>query len=449
MPALPPEVLMRIFSYIKDNESFPKLALTSRQFNALALEEQTRNKYWKEAEDVQPCLARWRTNPRRRLVKDLNIQLADYLDHMGQENIGAEHLAQQNIAALDIFSNLSALTIRNGFITPAMHAALMSLTSLTSLRLQWCLLYVVDRAVPPPPTPFTVTSLVLHGAQIVDRSGERFDLAIETLRARGLSLVPVHLLHGLQSISISSDQSAARVIRQAHALLPDAHNLVHLSAVGPRSAYNPESRPAPAALVLPALTTFIGPHYLAGELVGDAAHLAALTVTDEITAAQALDILAALTPHAVHSIEMTLTRWADEVQCEIAHRFAACKRVRLVYRYLGPSDAFLFNAGHHLTRMPALNTLLLHARPEDALGTAPSPSHYGFGAGGYFQAVRKWEEDSAAGLHVVPPPPGGAQMREYLAVWTWYSPLLEVVSVGVGERLWKHAFRGRVWSLSA
>ncbi|KAJ7689815.1 hypothetical protein B0H17DRAFT_1134752 [Mycena rosella] len=440
MPAFPPEVLMRIFSYIKDNESFSELALTSRQFNVLGREEQTRNKYWQKAEDVQPRIARWRTSPQWHLLKDLNIHLADYSDDM----------ATQNIAALDIFSNLSALTIRNGRITPIVHAALMGLMSLMSLRLMWCLLCVVDRAAPAPPTPFTVTSPVLHAVHVMDRSGERLDdLTIGALCVRGLVLIPVHLLHGLQSLSISSDQSASRVIRQGHALLPDAHNLVHLSAVAPPSAYNPEPRPASAALVLSALTSFVGPRCLAGELMHGAGHLAALTGTNEITTLQALDILAALTPHAMRSIEMTLTRWADEVLYEIVHRFAACKRVRLIYRYLGPSDVFLFHAGHHLERMPVLNMLLLHARPEDTFERVPHPSYYGYSVGEYFQAKQKWEADGAAGMRAVPPPPNEVQMWEYLAVWTRYNPRLEVISVGAGERLWTRAFRGRVWSLGA
>ncbi|KAJ7689801.1 hypothetical protein B0H17DRAFT_1331614 [Mycena rosella] len=422
---------MRIFSYIKDNESFPKLALTSRQFNVLAREEQTRNKYWQKAEDVQPRIASWRTSPRRHLLKDLNIRLADHSDD----------LATQNIAALDIFSNLSALTIQNGRITPTVRAALMGLTS---LRLMWCLLYIVERAAPPPATPFTVMSVMLHEAEIADRSCLD-DLAIRAFRARGLALVPMHLLHGLQSLSISSDRSVARVIPQAHALLPDAYNLVHLNAVGPPSAYNPEPRAAPAALVLPALTTFVGPRCLAGELVRGAGHLAALTVTNDVTAPQAFDVLSALTPHAMRSIEMPLTRWADEVLCEIAHRLTACKHVRLVYHYLGPSDGFLFDAGHHLEPMPVLNTLLLHARPVGAFEKALS--YYGYSAGGYIQAKQKWEADGAAGMRAVPLPPSEAQMWEYLAMWTRYNPRLEVISVGVRERLWTRAFRDRVWSL--
>ncbi|KAJ7082129.1 hypothetical protein C8R44DRAFT_894871 [Mycena epipterygia] len=439
MPNFPPEVWMRIFTFVKDNDTFKEIVLTSRQFNALGKEERTRNKYWKNAEDVEPRLLQWATKPRRRLVKDLNIRLKDY-DH--------NFVAQRNIfASLHIFQNLSSLTIRNGSITSHIHTSLTHLPSLRRLKLQWCAIYTMDRAAAAPATPYTVTNLLLHEVRIIEPGGDRVDLDIEALRTRNLTVMPLPLLHGLQSLSISSDKSAARVLRQAHALLPDTPHIVHLSVVGPPSAYTPEATVA-VAPVLTTLTTFCGPRCIAVWVLPPAVSITEIILTDEIAAPDALRVVVAVHPGALCSVEMTLKHWNAEVLYEIAHRFAKCKRIKIIYRYWGPSDDFLFDFGvHHLPRMPLLDTLLIHARPQDAVEKAPSYQYYpNYEFTDCFEDVKKWEEEGARGERDVPPPLSEHAIKKYFAIWTRYNAQLEVVSLG--ERLWTRAFRGTVWDIN-
>jgi hypothetical protein len=79
-PNFPHEVLMRIFSFVKDTETFYDIIRASRAFYAIGSEEKVRSMYWKKAEDVEPRLASWKENPRRRLVKELNIRLPFFED---------------------------------------------------------------------------------------------------------------------------------------------------------------------------------------------------------------------------------------------------------------------------------------------------------------------------------------------------------------------------------
>jgi hypothetical protein len=78
MSTFPPEVLLRMFSFVRDNETFNEILLTTHQFHALGNEELTRNKYWKKAEDVLPRLEFWRTNPRRHRIQELNFRLGQH-----------------------------------------------------------------------------------------------------------------------------------------------------------------------------------------------------------------------------------------------------------------------------------------------------------------------------------------------------------------------------------
>ncbi|KAJ6595038.1 hypothetical protein DFH09DRAFT_158265 [Mycena vulgaris] len=433
MPNFPPEVWMRIFSFVKDNETFKDIVLTSHQFNTLGQEELVRNMYWKRGEDVQPRLAECGTNSRRHLLKELNVRL-----------VNGSYEAQANVAAMSIFPNLSELTIRNGRITEGIHAALAHLPSLRRLRLQWCTIHPVARALS---TPSTVTHLVLHEAS-TDPDGQHYGgVDGDALRARNLTLIPLPLLHGLDSLFLSSDKFASRPIQQAYALLPDAPNVVHLSVTGPPSPPSTRAlRAGPTPLALPALTTFCGPHCIAAEVLPAAAQITELTLTDPISGSQALRIIARLHARAVRSVELTLTRWESEVLYEIAHRFVQCMRIKIVHHYLGPSHEFLFDFGiHHLNRMQALDTLLIRARPRDAMERAPQMHDFPSGeVGEYVRAREQWDAEGKAGLRDVPSPPSVENTRESLAVWTRYNPHLEVIALG--QRVWTRAFRGTVWS---
>ncbi|KAJ7720080.1 hypothetical protein DFH07DRAFT_309217 [Mycena maculata] len=434
----PPETLLRILSFVKDDETFKDIVLSSRQFHVLGKEELTRDMDWKKAEDVEPRLAEWRENPRRHRVKALNLRLFNY-DH--------DFLVQRNIfASLDIFSNLSCLTIRNGRITSHIHTTVTQLQNLRQLRLMWCGIYAFERTNAPPATPFTVTSLVLHEVGSFDRAGQHLEsLGPDALRARNLTLMPLALLSGLRSLTVSSEKSSWRVMQQAYCLLPDTRNLVDLKVTGPPSVEDPGPKPLPV-LVVPLLTTFSGPHYIAASLMRSATQIAKVILTDDISAQQALQVIENLHPVGVRNIELTLEHWDADVLHEIAHRFTQCTRIKLVHRYWGPSDDFLFNFGvHHLPRTQ-IDTLLIHARPEDAVRQPPSlhTRFFADGFGHYSAKIRKWEADGAAGLRHVPPLPSEEDVREYFAVWVRYNPRLEVVSIG--NRLWTRDVRGTVWT---
>ncbi|KAJ7092948.1 hypothetical protein B0H15DRAFT_972671 [Mycena belliarum] len=431
MSAFPPEVWMRIFSFVKDTETFKHLALTSHQFEALAQEEQVRSMCWSTAVDVKGGFTHWRTDPRRRLVQDLDIRLVESLEKF-------DGGWSTSVPRLQIFANLSTVTLRNGRITPAVHAVLAQLPKLRRLRLQCTSLCAIVHGAEPPASSATVTDLLLQEVRVVDAMGTQ--LTSDALLARDMSLLPRALLHGLRGLAISSDESASRVLRQTLALIPHAPRLARLSVEGPPALPVPVPEPA-QALALPALTAFRGPQCLAALLVPSALALADVALTDELSPAGALSVLAALHPRAVRSVELALTRWDAAVLHEIAHRFAACTRVRLAYCYRGPSDAELLALGaQHLAGMPLLDTLLIHARPGAAVQTAPR-AYYGKD---YGEALRRWEAEGAAGLREVPLPLSREASMAYLAVWTKWTPRLEVVSLG--ERLWTRAFGGTVWS---
>ncbi|KAJ7453322.1 hypothetical protein B0H11DRAFT_2201038 [Mycena galericulata] len=446
LASFPPEVLMRMLSFVKDNNSFKDIVKVSRQFYALGTEERARNMYWKYAKDVEPRLVQWAQNPRRHHTKELNISLLSY----DQNFI----LQQKIFASLHIFPNLTSLTIRGGRITGHIHTAVTHLPNLRRLRLQWCGIYAVERTAAPPAHPFTVTSLVLHEVHVFDRTGEELDiLDAAALQQRNLSLMPLALLNGLTALEISSDRSSARVLRQAYCFLRDTPLLAELRIEGPppsSSLYEDDplglgpgpspSPPLPPALALPLVHTFRGPHCIAASLMASAAHIAEVVLTDEMTPAQALIIVNSLHPGAVRNVELTLERWDEEVACEIGSRFVQCKRIQIVHRYGGPSEEWLFNFG--IRRLPpTLNTLLIHARPQNAVRKEPRP-HFS-GHSDYFAEKKKWDDEGAAGLRDVPPPPGEEDVREAFAVWKRYMPYLEVVAVG--GRLWTKDFGGSVW----
>ncbi|KAJ7123954.1 hypothetical protein C8R43DRAFT_1111792 [Mycena crocata] len=400
MAAVPPEVLMRMASFVKDDETLHNLGLATHQLNAIVSEELTRNKYWKKAEDVEPRLALWADNPRRHRVKELNFKLVQY-DH--------NFVNQRRIfTSLHIFPNLSSLTIRNGRITAHIHTVVTHHPNLRRLRLQWCSIYAVGRSTAPPSTPFTVKSLLLHEVRFVESTGNHGidiqDLDPSTLAARNLSLMPLQLLAGLESLSISSDRYA-NVVRQAYAILPSTPNLLHLSVTVLPAPLGSASAPLPA-LAVSALTTFRGPHAVALGVVASAVRITEVVLTDELNTVQALDVIKKLHPAAVRNVELTLTQWDAEVLYEIAHRFLACKRVRIVHRYQAPSDDFLRDVGvHYFPCMSALDTLIIHARPDDAVHKAPNLDHYSrHSMVDYVEAEKEWEEDGRAGLHDVPRP---------------------------------------------
>ncbi|KAJ7486946.1 hypothetical protein FB451DRAFT_1535236 [Mycena latifolia] len=444
MSSFPTEVWMRVFSFAKDRETLKALDMTSYQFHALAREELNRNMTW-DTNDVEARLADWRIHPRRRRIEELDMGLVAYSDQA----------ALNSIVTLQSFPNLGALTLRGGRVTPQIHAALAQLPKLRRLRLQNCALQTVPRATPPPTAPYALRDLVLHDVLITDTAQQPLDyLDGVTLRAHGVALLPFVLLNTIEALTISSDTSAALVVRQAHALLPHARSIQRLDVLSPPAHNTHDAPQIRSAFVyalpapLPALTSFRGPRCLAAWLLPRAAHIAKVALTDELTTPLALDLLAALHPGTVCDIELVLTFWDAEVLCEIAHRFLACRRIKIVHRYSGPSDEFLCNVGsRHLTRMPALHTLLIHARPEDAVDKTPQREHYGISLKcdeAYLEEWRKWKADGAAGLRTVAPPPDEAKSREHFAVWRKWTPSLEVVDVG--ERRWTREWRGTKWT---
>ncbi|KAJ7436481.1 hypothetical protein B0H11DRAFT_2110319 [Mycena galericulata] len=447
----PPEVLLRMLSFVKDNDSFKDIVKVSRQFYALGTEERARNMYWTYAEDVEPRLVQWAQNSRRHRTKELNISLKLSYDY--------NFILQQKIfASLHIFPNLTSLTIRGGRITGHIHTAVTHLPSLRRLRLQWCAIYAVDRTAAPPAQPFTVTSLVLHDIHVFDRTGEELDiLDAAALQQRNLSLMPLALLNGLTALEIFSDLSSARVLRQAYCFLRDTPLLAELRVEGPPPSSSPyeddplglgpgpspsPSPPLPPALALPLVHTFRGPHCIAASLMASAAHIAEVVLTDEMTPSQALIIVKSLHPGAVRNVELTLERWDEEVACEIGSRFVQCKRIKIVHRYGGPSEEWLFDFG--IRRLPpTLNTLLIHARPQNAVRQEPRPHFFDDSDDDSDYFAEEWDDEGAAGLRDVPPPPGEEDVREAFAVWKRYMPYLEVVAVG--GHLWTKDFGGSVW----
>ncbi|KAJ7224931.1 hypothetical protein B0H12DRAFT_1240776 [Mycena haematopus] len=434
----PNEVLLRIFSFVRDDETFNNILPVSPLFHVLGNDELTRNQYWERAEDVQPRFDHWTTNPRRHRVQELNFELSN--DLIEQNNI---------FSSLSIFPNLTSLTIRNGTVSAHMshiYTALTSLQNLRRLRLEQCKFLPITRAVPPTITAlFTVKHLILHNIHfLIDFD---FNSPIDAQLAKPVECpLPLTLLGGLEELSISSDDSGTRAMGQATLLIPHTPRLIRLSVTGPFSTKEEdEHEEVHPPIQLPLLTGFRGPYRVALSLIRSAVNMEDVTVTDELTSEQALAVLAGLHPHAVRSIELKLTRWADDVLYEIAHRFASCKRIKIVYCYGGPTQEFLFVLGvHHLSRMPALDTLLIHARPEDAMDREPRYSEL-FRA--FFAAHAKWVADGVAGKRITQPFPTNEVTKELLAVWRRYVPLLKLIKFG--KCRWTRESRGGAWKVEA
>ncbi|KAJ7208705.1 hypothetical protein B0H12DRAFT_1242974 [Mycena haematopus] len=233
--------------------------------------------------------------------------------------------------------------------------------------------------------------------------------------------------------STTSDHSGKRAMDQATLLIPHTPRLIRLSVTGPFSTKEEyEHRQVHPPIQLPLLTGFRGPYRVALSLIRSAVDMEEVTVTDELTSEQALEILAGLHSHAVCSIELKLTRWDDDVLCEIAHRFDSCKRIKIVYCYGGPTEEFLFDLGvHHLCRMPGLDTLLIHARPgpEDAMNREPTYPHSSELFDAFFVAHAQWVADGVAGKRTARPLPSIEVTKELLAVWRRYVPLLDLIEL--------------------
>ncbi|KAJ7728460.1 hypothetical protein B0H16DRAFT_1894080 [Mycena metata] len=363
----------------------------------------------------------------RHRVQELNIRLHKDSD-----------ATQRHIfSGLSVFTNLSSFTIRNGHITRELHTATINMPSLRRLRLQWCSLFAVSRSLPPV-VPFTITDLLLHEVLILDKEGEALDTRkLWILHRLNLSIVPPAHLGRLRALTISSEKSATEVASQAYALLPYTPLLESLNVLGPPLVYRSGPADSLLALNLPLLQLFKGPAQIASAMAKSAVYIAECTVTDEIGTLEALRVVGRLHEQTLRSIELTLTRWDDDVLCEIAHRLSQCKRIKIVHRYSAPGEEFLFNLGpQYLDRMPRLETLLIQARPEDAV-EPQNPHHFG-DSWDVLKASKKWRED--AWLRDVPQAPTVAATREWLAVWKKYTPLLELMDLG--GRRWTREFQG-------
>ncbi|KAJ7208703.1 hypothetical protein B0H12DRAFT_1242973 [Mycena haematopus] len=195
MPTFPNEVLLRIFTFVRDDETFNDICRASQLFHALGNDELTRNQYWERAEDVQSRLDYWTTDPRRRRVQELNFTLSnDFIQH-------------KIFSSLNIFPNLTSLTIRNDTVGAHMshiYTALTSLQNLRRLRLEQCKFLPITRAAPPTITLFPVKHLILHDIRfLIDFN---LNTPIATLLAQPVECpLPLALLGGLEELSISPD----------------------------------------------------------------------------------------------------------------------------------------------------------------------------------------------------------------------------------------------------
>lgn len=114
MSAFSPEILERVFAFIKDDRSLSALIRVSRDVRSLAKRELIRNKHW-EGKESHGLIERWRTDERRRGVQEITIHWARSLEA---------------VAGLRIFLNLTSLTLLEGWVSNEMFSAVLEIPRL-------------------------------------------------------------------------------------------------------------------------------------------------------------------------------------------------------------------------------------------------------------------------------------------------------------------------------
>ncbi|KAJ7830762.1 hypothetical protein B0H13DRAFT_1915781 [Mycena leptocephala] len=174
---------------------------------------------WNRADEVECLLLNWQDNDDRHRVKELSLRLKGYDHHF---------LTQRNIfSMLDIFSNLTVLTIANGRVTDHIHTSVTRLPHLRELRLIACGIYAFSRSDQPEGSrPFMVKVLVLIEVEIFHRDRYSMDeMSTSAMHEAQLTIFPPPLLAGLISVEFHPTKS---YIQPLYWLLPDTPGLEHI-----------------------------------------------------------------------------------------------------------------------------------------------------------------------------------------------------------------------------
>ncbi|KAJ7652393.1 hypothetical protein DFH06DRAFT_1331031 [Mycena polygramma] len=484
-PNFPNEVLLHIFSHVVDANSLKAVVLTSQRFHNLGLQELLRTLVWNTTEKAQASIDFWERNDnnRRRIPTALSLNLNG---RMGlYENESHPTILQH----ASLFRNLSSLSLSNSGLAVTFYQVLLNLPNLTHLNLVSCRV-----ANAPPHFPYSfpslsadpevsVTHLTLshvstyHYIPPVDEDEDHPNVPDNHyVPLNGILPLFIHLPR-LNSLTFNSSirlpiflpqitSLAIPAMHLEHAIdllshrLPAMPNIQHLRIGAlperpqPRTPprEDPQAPPPPMlsfGVHLPELESFVGPVNIARSLVPLAPLLSALTVNVFFAkTADALAMIECAKGSQLRSIELRVSEWDDELLLAITHSLRGCEEVNVVWRFGQPSDEFLFNLGiMHLSLLPQLRTLHLHAVPP--LPLAPEPSymyrqyhrHIGLGD---LDSDSEDENATRAPQPVRAEAPSEDSCMEYLAVWTRYNPALRRVKF-VDGREWTRAAVGRRW----
>jgi hypothetical protein len=227
---------------------------------------------------------------------------------------------------LDMFTNLTTITLSNGRVSDDIHNSITRLLHLRELRFIECFISSVDRSWHPEgDRPFTVKALVLVNVEF-----HPFDY--HSTSASHLAVFPLTLLAGLISVEYSSLYISPSFPR----LLADTPHLEHLTMHwGPQWALT-TTRPE---LPLPSLLSFRGPAHFAAGAIPSASRITELCVSNPLMREEALNILDTVHPHEIRNLELTLIEWEPEILEAISLKFIQCKRLKLTYWDSPPTTA--------------------------------------------------------------------------------------------------------------
>ncbi|KAJ7079436.1 hypothetical protein B0H15DRAFT_858734 [Mycena belliarum] len=465
-PSFPNEVWMRVFSYIADIPSLKAVNLTSRRFHRLGMDELLRALSWKTEQKALSSLEFWERNMNLAYIP---ISLSITLRSRDDPATSTTYPAILN--HVSAFKNLGSLSISNASLPPTIYRVLLTLSHLTRLDLQSC--YVPDA---PPHFPFSYPSFWDQDLDGTDIASGVTHLSLRNVArlppAAAVTIADLHAqidlfnhLPHLAALTLDYLQSAGppvfahltaltllpaytpnHTVGQLNMYLPAAHSLVHLTVGAPAM---PGSRDGPPTLAptAPLLQTLAAPEFVARALVPNAPALAALTVNTPLAAvADALALIEGAPAATLHTLELSLDGWDDEVLLAVTQCLPACRRVALTFRFGAPTADFVFNLGvEHLPRLAHLHTLHLHPRAPDPRAERPGAPALGFG----FDDDDDYDDLGIVQrqeTRVAAEPPAEAVCAEALAAWTRYNPALRAVRFDL-KREWARTHRGGRWAL--
>ncbi|KAJ7136336.1 hypothetical protein C8R43DRAFT_1238991 [Mycena crocata] len=438
----PNEMWMHVFSY-SDGQSLKAVSLTSRRFRSLGMEELLHTLVWQSKKQAEQNLDFWEAAVDCRYIPtSLSMKFSRRIDP-----------GPDIFNHIPWFYNLGTLSLSDASCElphPPDHFPLS---------------YPSFSDVTAEPPEIGITDLSVRN--VLGNFGEPLPIPelfeyLPHLRTLTTDYTYIHpsepILPQLTSFTLLPSSSSPDFMGTwMNNCLGHAKNLRHLTIGVPR-ALTTRNTPPPVQAALPFLETFTGPAFVADGILDGAPALLALIINTVFKKTEeALSIIERVNDAAtLREIDLKLVEWDDEVLLAITHRLPACRSVKVSFRFLEPTEAFLFNLGvEHLPLLEQLHTLHVHARGHRAAKVAQrndeddvqaiyglTHAHVHPSARGHALRARREVETRQPRPDAVAPPE--EQCVEHLAAWTRYNENLRNVRFAL-EREWERLYIGGRW----